>query len=657
MRDSHHSRVSLPAFSFSPHAPFKCALTHSFLDNQGVSHVQSQLLATAPQIRNASRSTGKSTSLLFFTSHSHLLFRSCNECSQTICVNHDTSSGSSSGVSKGALAGGIIGALLLVAVAIAIFFWYRRRQRLATSKPVALPEIKEMPARAETVLNRPDPAEKPPGPTQVNSVRVYAMTSDTTINLDPAAQENASRAANGAFVLPPSNPFEDNHSIQTAGTGGTNVIPIAFVAPESISSRPSQDSSTASSSQPMRPPRSPDLDINLDHIQVSTDSFRTRPEERTTRSGVSRNSYMSNASYSSDFLNEAAIIVTPSRTAVRQVLGVVKAEVINAASSTDSLKLPSSSRPSNKSPLASSSFGPDDIVPETDESQDPFDDKQSNRAPSTSPAPSSFLHAYTHSDRDSASSEWTPNQPKLPWKGSHQTSDSVSTQGGSIIDIGNATRVNLSAASSPGLPRSPYRTTMARLVNPASLQEQQRRALTQTQVQAQVPGPDASRRTSGSSVVSAASRAYSILESFPFVPPSPISDRPIRSPPRSPQAQQSFSNASSPLSQQTFNVTPPSPHAQSDIGSQTSTIDNARLPSPPNRKALALSMISTASSGLGSFPFHIETSSTTDVNAAPPVPVMGRQRASLDTLAITSDLASYPLALDRDNAPPLPKKH
>ncbi|KAF8351484.1 hypothetical protein F5887DRAFT_1278417 [Amanita rubescens] len=585
--------------------------------------------------------------------------RSCNQCSQTKCVDRNASSSSSSGVSKGALAGGIIGALVLVAVVIAIFLWYRRRQRLAKAKPVALPEIKEMPAPAETVLNRPDPAEKPPGPAHVNNVRVYAMSSNTTINLDPAAQESASRAANGAFVSPPSNPFEDNHSIQTAGTGGTNVIPIAFVAPESISLRPSQDSSSTSSSQPTRPVRSPDLNINLDHVQVSTDSFRTRTEDRTTPSGVSRNSYMSGASYSSDFLNEAAIIVTPSRTAVRQVLGVVKAEVINASSSTDSLKLPSSSRLANKSPLASSSFGPDDIVTETDEGQDPFDDKQSNRAHSTSPAASSsFLHPYSHSDRNSASSEWTPEQPKLPWKGSHQPSDSVSTQGGSIIDIGNATRVNLSAASSPGLPRSPYRTTMARLVNPASLQEQQRRALAQAQVQA--PASNASRRTSGSSVVSAASRAYSILESFPFVPPSPISDRPIRSPPRSPQTQQSFSNASSPLSQQTFNVTPPSPHAQSDIGSHTSTertIDDPRLPSPPNRKTLALSTISTASSGLGSFPFQIETSSTTDFNSVPPVPVMGRQRASLDTLAITSDLASYPLAFDRDNAPSLPKKH
>lgn len=506
-------------------------------------------------------------------------------------------------------------------------------------------------------------------PAPVNSVRVYAMSSNTTINLDPSSQEGSSRGAH-----PASNPFEDNHSIQTAGTEGTNVIPIAFVAPPSLRSQSSHGSSSTSSSQPSRPHRSPDLNINLDHAQVSGDSVPSRSDGRSTGSGVSRNSFMSNASYSSDFLNEAPIIVTPSRTAVRQVLGVVKAEVISAgSSSTDSLKLPASSRPANKSPLASSSFGPDDVVPETDESQEtrnPFDDKQPNhalRGASVSPVSPSFRQGSAHSQRDSTSSEWTPDQPRLPWNASHQPSSSVSTQGGSIIDIGSATRVNLNAASSStGLPRSPYRTTMARLVNPASLQEQQRRALAQAQTQA--PASNASKRTSGSSVVSAASRAYSILESFPFVPPSPISDRPIRSPPRSPQTQQSFtSNASSPLSQQTFNVTPPSPHGQSDAESHTSAErrsdreDNAEILVPPNRRAFTLSRVSTASSGLGSFPFQIETGLMTDTSTTPPVPVMGRQRASLDTLAITSDLASYPLGFDRDSAqvpvPPLPKKN
>jgi hypothetical protein len=67
------------------------------------------------------------------------------------------------------------------------------------------------------------------------------------------------------------------------------------------------------------------------------------------------------------------------------------------------------------------------------------------------------------------------------------------------------------------------------------------------------------------------------------------------------------------------------------------------------------SQFSTASSGLGSFPFQIDSGNSTDSN--PPIPFNGRQRASLDTLALTSDLSSYPLGFDRDSmAIPLPQR-
>ncbi|EEB88390.1 hypothetical protein MPER_13802, partial [Moniliophthora perniciosa FA553] len=69
-----------------------------------------------------------------------------------------------------------------------------------------------------------------------------------------------------------SNPFSDTHSIQTAITEGTNVIPIALVSPES--SLRSNDESTRSTS-PVRPARTPDMDLNLDHVNVSHDSIRT----------------------------------------------------------------------------------------------------------------------------------------------------------------------------------------------------------------------------------------------------------------------------------------------------------------------------------------------------------------------------------------------
>jgi hypothetical protein len=70
------------------------------------------------------------------------------------------------------------------------------------------------------------------------------------------------------------------------------------------------------------------------------------------------------------------------------------------------------------------------------------------------------------------------------------------------------------------------------------------------------------------------------------------------------------------------------------------------------------SQFSTASSGLGSFPFQIDSGNNTDsMSINPPVPFNGRQRASLDTLALTSDLSSYPLGFDRDSvAIPIPQR-
>jgi len=207
---------------------------------------------------------------------------------------------------------------------------------------------------------------------------------------------------------------------------------------------------------------------------------------------------------------------------------------------------------------------------------------------------------------------------------------------------------------------------MGKLVTPpanaSSLQEQQQRALAHAHAQAQAQGLD-TRRMSGSSVLSAAStRADSILESFPFVPPSPISDRPIRSPPVSP-LQQSFVNSSnSSLYQQTLVVSPPSPLSHQSFTAEpnktTVPEDSLKLPPPPNRQTLGLStgsQLSTASSGLSSFPFQIESESVSDANSRPST-LHGRQRASLDTLALTTALSSYPLGFDRDNAYPPTKK-
>lgn len=603
------------------------------------------------------------------------VFRNCNQCSTTQCIARTNSTtNSSSGVSKGATAGAIVGALLFLAIVIALFLWYRRKLRLR--KTVAQSEVKrDIPAPAETVLNRPDPTEK--SPVELNTVRVYPGSS-TTIDRDPELQRTSPNRVH--YNPTNANPFDDATSIQTAGTEGTNVIPITLVSPD-----PHRPSSEATGSTfPVRPDRSPDLNLNLDHVNVSGDSVRGNARYAASQiSGISsRNSFMTNASYSSDFLHEAPMIITPQRGTVRQVLGVVKAEVINApgplsaSPNSDGLKPPSlASRPSVGSPLASTSFGPADVVHEVDEAQviDPFGDEASvGGKQSASPAASvtTFGQSTTGAVHDSHSSDWVAETPNLPWARSNDDSrpSSMSTQSGSVADITSAKRVNVGFSSplnSEGTPGSSHRTTVGRLVSPTltvpeTLHEQQQRALAHAHARAQAQGiVDQNKRLSGSSVLSGTStRADSILESFPFVPPSPISNRPVRSPPVSPLGQQSFSGPPSPLGQQhTINVSPPTPRAQEVFTDKPQDFIDTALPPPPDRRMLGLStasQLSTSSSGLGSFPFQIDSGSGIE-GASAPTPFNGRQRASLDTLALTSDLSSYPLGFDRESVQVTPK--
>lgn len=606
--------------------------------------------------------------------------RSCTTCSSNKCVPIDTSgSGSGGGVSKGAVAGAVIGSLLFLCIVVAVFWWWRRRNLVP--KQAEAPTAKDVPAPAETVLNRPDPIEKTfPSPTapreEAGTVRVYSTTSNSIIDLDPESR-GASRTAATASPYHStrdsvqSNPFGDAHSIQTTSTGthSTNVIPIALVPPGSVGSTPPQSPYGLQQQQqqvavPMRPDRSPNMELNMDHLNISSDNFTTG--EPSVRSGVSavssRQSYMSGASYASDVLTEAPTIVMQSQ---RQVFGIVKAEVVQAPGSSpvspDSLKAASiASRPPVRSPLAATSFGPQDVLRESEEelsvptSGDPFGDEHS-------PVRGDFRSsAATFGTTSDAGSAWTPGVPSHPWStGDHNSRPiSISTQAGSIIgaDIRDATRVHLgfvqpmSASFVPPTPvsssgisgaRSLYRMTSGRLVTPPStdgrmepLQRQQERAYVGLQANT-VDRSSMSTMASGTST-----RADSILESFTFVPPSPISNRPLRTPPRSP------------LGQNAFNDSQPSGSAPVRDG-----VDN-RADSPlvpPNRRQLGLStgsQMSAMSTGLGSFPFQIDSGNNLQDEAprmsseASPS-VAGRQRASLDTLALTSDLSSYPLGFDR----------
>ncbi|GAW05308.1 hypothetical protein LENED_007155 [Lentinula edodes] len=543
--------------------------------------------------------------------------KSCTQCAFYECQdNPQPSSTSSKGISAGAVAGAVVGSLVFLAIVFVLFFWYRRSPRFRSTAPTV--EVKDVPASADDVLNRPDPMEKHHSSTsapatELNTVRVYSTSSNTTIDLDPESQSssNHTTGTNTQRTSMRSNPFEDNHSIQTTGTEGTNVIPIALVTPDSLHhSAVSSETETSRSPSPMRPARTPEIDLNLDHINVSHDSLKQignyPTSTRSDVSAMSRNSYMSSASYSSDFLNEAPMIMTPNKGAVRQVLGVVKAEMVNAPghspTSAEGLKpSASTSKPAVRSPLAASSFGPADLnfdaasVSTSEEGGNPFSDRHSTRTTlASSPA------------------------------ASHTTFGEPSPAFNTV-----ALPVQLSRESGVLTPRT--RTTMGKLVNPSTatteldtFEEQQQRALAHAQAQAQAQGGVQSRRISASSAMSAT--ADSILESFPFVPPSPISNRPARSPPLSP------------LAQQAFNVSPPSPMSSQNFQATPfdSKLDSNAVVPTPNRKTLGLStgsQLSTVSTGLGSFPFQIDTGNSRDSTA--PSAFSGRQRASLDTLAIT----------------------
>ncbi|KAG1754014.1 uncharacterized protein EDB91DRAFT_1326461 [Suillus paluster] len=604
--------------------------------------------------------------------------RSCSACPTFTCQAKTTaSSNGGGGVSSGALAGAVVAIVLVLVGALVLYFWYRRRASVRKARELAQEVKDQVPAPAEAVLNRPNPTEKPqpPAPSEPNTVRVYISSSDSVIDLDPQSRgQSATGIASPNPHATPPNPFDDGNSIQTTSTGtnGTNVIPIALVSPGSASADSPSPSwlsgSAVPAASPIRPARAPDLTLNDNASAVSDESLRG-PNPRYTqsqRSGSSRMSYLSNASYSSDFLNEAPMIVTQSQSAVRQVLGVVKAEVIQtsgpstptshlSANSIGSISV--ASRPSIRSPLAASSFGPADALDETDEEHnasmrsDPFGDHHEFEA---------------HGDVSNQSrpvSEISLQSPRLPW--SKKTGDSrpssISTQAGSVIDISSATRVNVGLLCPQDAQKTPYRTTVGRLVSPASvpssrqpssLEEQQQLALAHAHAQARAQGLDR-KRVSGCSVVSATStRADSILESFPFVPPSPISSLPIRSPPRSPLHQRFSAPFSQPLVSDAEPLSLSPAQVQDPTPSVVPESEETPLPPldpPPSRQTLGLStasQVSTASSGLGPFPFQIDSGSND--GSTPPSAFQGRQRASLDTLALMSDLSSYPLSYDRD---------
>ena len=578
-------------------------------------------------------------SIIRFIAHLRFAFSStCEQCAAAVCVVPAHSD--NPGPNVGAIAGGAVGGVVVLLAIIAAVVWYRRRQRQSTllAKKRATVDSKDVVARAETVLNRPDPTEKPAAQQEEQQQQQSPQVSHSdsaTIKVTPVAE----------------NPFSDQASINTASDRATNVIPIAYVPPSSSSALTSITDTTTSSSKtpssvaastitpptrpvstqtgqsgPIRPQRGPEIEdmrLNVSRPVSETPSDLSslappkKPYAPSTASGISGiSSRASTMSASSSILNEAPQIVTPMQANFRQVLGVQKAEVIQLSSSTPSspgLSVRTSrttQTASSRSPLGRMAFSAEDIEEETETKAlgNPFADPTRLQPPSpTSPA---TFGSLVEGEDDSR-----PNSI-------------ISSNGTIIANIGSATRVQMlkpsagrSLLSSAGTsstspitsPRSPDFRTAGQLSPPAQ----------------GVPrsfDDDASRRISQSTVATShrTSTADSILEAFPFVPPSPISMH--------------------------HTSNPPTPLAQRGFAAQQEHMDHEQL-TPPNRQMLGMSVMSatsTASSGLGGYSFQFGEPSP----ALPPSPAPGRnERASLDTLALSRDLEAFPLPYDSPASP------
>ncbi|CCA72504.1 hypothetical protein PIIN_06441 [Serendipita indica DSM 11827] len=519
------------------------------------------------------------------------------------------------GPNTGAIAGGVVASLVVVGLGF-LYLWYRRRQAAAAQAAAyRMPKVEVKPdvvANPDLVLNRPDPLEKPP-------VQVVVQTEE--VPMDP--------------LYPPENPFSDHASIATASDRATNVIPIGIVTPSSASVAlshaestqtaitPSSIATTTFSAQqasdspyrqgpagPIRPQRGPEIDMRLDLSRPTSElllppKIPYAPSSRSGASGVSGvSSRASTISTSSSFLNEAPQIVTPKQATFRQVLGVQKAEVVKLSSS------PSSPTASLKSHLSTSTLGKPTRSPL---SQQAFDAGDANGA-----LDQGSVDPFVDQRDSDVMSTFSDMRSPVDWSSDRPMSAMSNAE--SIANIASAQRVQLVRPMARGVAE-----TRALLAPPSPSTATPRAADFRSAGQLSPPAQaiprsfDEDQRMSLSSVAltNRTSTTDSILEAFPFVPPSPISMH--HSQPNTPM-QRSFQQQ-----QQAGPTHVPSDHR-------------------PGRATLGMSTASAVSSGLGQFPFQIDRASvsgSSDRDA----------RASLDTVVLSRDVAEYPLPFAGPNTP------
>lgn len=521
----------------------------------------------------------------------------CNQCPKAEC-RANVKGSTKPGPSTGALAGAVVGIVLFAILCALGYFWWRRRTSSAGAPSEKSLQVinREVPANPDAVLSRPDPQEKH-----------YSNAASLALSAGQFHQQ-----PHAPSIV--TDPFSDHASIQTASarTQSPNVITIGLIpAPDGITPLQPMPQS------PRRPERAPDLvlrapdpyDKEAQHqsLQPPTARFAKRQSAGTaiTASSIASSAFSSTSS-TMDILNE-----TPQ---IRQVLGVTKAEVVQVSSShagsaatspTGSLHPPSPLSRGGRSPLSQASFTPDDV-----DEHNPFDDGHLTGSSSAS----SIRSTSTFGQR--TPTQWTfPPSPAYP---DSRPTSMQSTAGTIIAQVGSATRVVFGQqVATPVSSRMPTIITSG-----ASLSVPGRGSSAPPSPNEDTDADSARRMSHASEVSVASSRAEaSILDAFPFVPPSPIAARP----PRSPLG---------------VTFTPPSPakSAQNFAAQQQQPQTNSRA-----TKGLSAMSASSGLSGLGDYTFKFPGPET------PPVPgfvneAQNSRRASLDTIALSRDVEAFPLS-------------
>lgn len=397
-----------------------------------------------------------------------LSLRSCSTCSQAQCIPKPTKA--SSGVSTGALAGAVVGVLAFLFIVVGGFLWWRRRaaqrRAAAVSREKAIenvPGVHPMsPGGAMSPINprfsRPMPVgEKTPG------------------------MENE-------------NPFETG-SVRS-GAPSAQSIPIGFASDGQMSPPALSPTGTTFTGAPVRPARSPDLNIRATPFDKPASGGLAPPRPNyapSQRTDFTSSTMDSTASSAMEALYESPTIVTGVK---RTVIGAGRGEVVPVASvgSGSGPSSPRSNGPARRtlvpgpSPLASSQFTRTELPTTLEE--DPFGDNLSLRSQSTAMTNMSFgMGTPTASIRSFA-------QPTVA----------------SRVNVASLTRsATLRSIGAPSI--APTSATHTILEHPLSRES-----------------TDLYPPQRPESVQSFASNTDSVLASFPFVPPSPLPSSSSRSP-------------------------------------------------------------------------------------------------------------------------------